>query len=204
MKNDIYTLAHEIRNPLSVVKGYLEMLNEENIFKYKKIMEKEVDDSLNILSNYLEYNRLSINKEEMDLNILLIDIKNSLKDYLKSKDIHLHIEMMDEDIYLKADYDKLKQVFNNIIKNSIESNSKNIYISYHIMFGRLTICIKNDGYKLDNDTIIKIGNYFTNKDGGNGIGTSITKKIISLHNGKIKYRNNKKDGISIYITLSLS
>lgn len=204
MKNDIYTLAHEIRNPLCVVKGYLEMMNEENLFKYKKIIEQEVDDSLNILSDYLEYNRISINKEEIDLNLLLSDLKTSLKDYLKSHNIHLHIEMMDDDIYLNADYSKLKQVFNNIIKNSIESNSKNIYINYHIMFGKVTICIKNDGYPLDNDAIIKIGNYFSNKDNGHGIGTSIIKKIISLHNGKIKYRNNKKDGISVYITLSLN
>ena len=204
MKNDIYTLAHEIRNPLSVVKGYLEMLDETNISKYKKIIIKQVDDSLNILSDYLEYSRISLNKEEIDLNVLLVDIKNTLKDYLKNQNVHLHMELMDDDIYLKADYNKLKQVFNNIIKNSIESSSKNIDISYRIMFGRVTICIKNDGFQMDNDTLLNIGNYFTNKETGNGIGTSLIKKIISLHNGKIKYRNNKNKGVSTFITLTLS
>ena len=204
MKEDIYTLAHEIRNPLSVVKGYLEMLDETNISKYKKIIIKQVDDSLNILSDYLEYSRISLNKEEIDLNVLLVDIKNTLKDYLKNQNVHLHMELMDDDIYLKADYNKLKQVFNNIIKNSIESSSKNIDISYRIMFGRVTICIKNDGFQMDNDTLLNIGNYFTNKETGNGIGTSLIKKIISLHNGKIKYRNNKNKGVSTYITLTLS
>lgn len=204
MKEDIYTLAHEIRNPLSVVKGYLEMLDETNISKYKKIIIKQVDDSLNILSDYLEYSRISLNKEEIDLNVLLVDIKNTLKDYLKNQNVHLHMELMDDDIYLKADYNKLKQVFNNIIKNSIESSSKNIDISYRIMFGRVTICIKNDGFQMDNDTLLNIGNYFTNKETGNGIGTSLIKKIISLHNGKIKYRNNKNKGVSTFITLTLS
>ena len=42
MKNDIYTLAHEIRNPLCVVKGYLEMLDESNLSKYKKIIQNEL------------------------------------------------------------------------------------------------------------------------------------------------------------------
>ena len=204
MKNDIYTLAHEIRNPLCVVKGYLEMINEENVLKYKKIIQNQVNDSLTILSDYLEYNRISIVKEEIDLNVLLMDLKNDLKDYLKRNNIYLHVDMMDDEIYLKADYNKLKQVFNNIIKNSIESKSKNICISYHVMFGRVTICIKNDGYKIDNDTLFKIGNYFSNKENGHGIGTSITKKIISLHGGKIKYHNNRKNGVSVYITLSLS
>ena len=203
MKEDIYVLAHEMRNPLCVVKGYLEMLNETNVSKYKEIISNQVDDSLNILNDYLEYNRISLNKENIDLNILLIDLKDGLKDYLKNNNVHLHIDMIDDEIYLDADYNKLKQVFNNIIKNSIESNSKNIDISYRIMFGKITICIKNDGLKIDEDAIYKIGNYYTNKEDGNGIGTSLIKKIISLHNGKIKYRNNKAKGISVYITLSL-
>ena len=71
------------------------------------------------------------------------------------------------------------------------------------MFGKITICIKNDGHKMDDEAIFKIGNYFTNKEDGNGIGTSLIKKIVSLHNGKIKYRNNKNKGISVYITLSM-
>ena len=204
MKEDIYTLAHEIRNPLCVVKGYLEMLDETNISKYKKIIMEQVDDSLNILNDYLEYSRISLNKEEIDLNVLLLDIKNNLKDYLKNQNVHLHMELIDEDIYLQADYNKLKQVFHNIIKNSIESSSKNIDISYRIMFNRVTICIKNDGFQVDNDSLLNIGNYYTNKETGNGIGTSLIKKIISLHNGKIKYRNNKNKGVSVYITLTLS
>ena len=204
MKNDIYTLAHEIRNPLSVVKGYLEMLNETNVSKYKKIIQNQVDDSLNILNDYLEFNRISLNKEEIDLNLLLLELKDNLKDYLKGNNVHLHINTFDDEIYLQADYNKLKQVFNNIIKNSVESSSKNIDINYRIMFGRVTIIIKDDGYKIDNDALYKIGNYFTNKEDGNGIGTSLIKKIISMHNGKIKYRNNKNKGVSVYITLTLS
>ena len=204
MKNDICILAHEIRNPLSVVKGYLEMLNENNISKYKEVINNQINDSLNILNDYLECNRIILNKEEIDLNILLNDLKISLIDYLKSKNVHLHINLLDDEIYLKADYNKLKQVFNNIIKNSVESLSKNIDISYKIIFNRVIIIIKNDGYKIDDNTIYKIGNYFTNKENGSGIGTTLTKKIIGLHNGKIKYRNNKNKGVSVYITLSLS
>ena len=204
MENDIYTLAHEIRNPLSVVKGYLEMINADNLSKYKEIIQNEVDDSLNILNDYLEYNRLCLNKEEIDLNILLTDIKDTLKDYLRNNNIYLHVNTIDDEIYLKADYNKLKQVFKNIIKNSIESNSKNIYINYRIMFSKVIICIKNDGFKMDKDSMFNIGNYYTNKTNGNGIGTSLIKKIISLHNGKIKYKNNNGKGISVFITLSLA
>ena len=203
MENDIYTLAHEIRNPLGVVKGYLEMLNGDNLSKYKKIIQSEVNDSLDILNDYLEYNRICLNKEEIDLNMLLADIKDNLKDYLKKNNLHLHINTIDDEIYLKADYNKLKQVFKNIIKNCLESNSKNIYISYRIMFGRVTIIIKNDGCKMDNDTLLNIGNYYSKKNNGHGIGNSLIKKIINMHHGKIKYKNNYGKGVSVFITLSL-
>ena len=204
MRNDIYTLAHEIKNPLCVVKGYLEMINETNLSKYKEIINNQVNDSLSVLNDYLEYNRISLNKEEIDLNLLLEDIKSDLMDFLKNKNVLLNIYLLDDDVYLQADYNKLKQVFNNIIKNSVESLSKNIEISYRIMFGKITIRIKNDGQELDDNLIYKLGNYFTTKEDGHGIGTSIIKKVISLHNGKIKYRNNKNKGVSVYITLSLS
>ena len=203
MENNIYTLAHEIRNPLCVVKGYLEMLNSNNISKYKTIIENQVNDSLNILNDYLEYNRLSLNKEEIDLNMLLIDLKDSLSDYLKSNETNLHIKTIDDEIYLEADYNKLKQVFNNIVKNSLESKSKNIYISYRVTPKSVIICIKNDGLKMDEETLLNIGNGYTNKINGNGIGTSLIKKIIRLHNGKIEYKNNNDKGVSVFITLSL-
>ena len=89
MKTDIYTLAHEIKNPLSVVKGYLEMLNKVNLDKYKEVMKEEIDVSLEILNEYLEYSRIVLNKECIDLNILLLDIKKNMKDFLKKKGVHL-------------------------------------------------------------------------------------------------------------------
>ena len=204
MKNDIYILAHEIKNPLCVVKGYLEMLNENNISKYKEIIKNQVNDSLNILNDYLEFNRINLNEEEIDLNVLLTELKDNLKDYLRENNVYLHINLFDDEIYLNADYNKLKQVFFNIIKNGVESHSKNIEISYRVMFGKIVICIKNDGEKMDEDSLYKIGNFYTNKECGHGIGTSLAKKVISMHHGKIKYRNNKNRGVSVYITLTLS
>ena len=87
---------------------------------------------------------------------------------------------------------RITQVSVEYVKEHLKD--KNIY--------RILIC--DDGIKIDNDAIYKIGNYYTNKEDGNGIGTSLIKKIISMHSGKIKYRNNKNKGVSVYITLTLS
>ncbi len=201
MKEDIYVLAHEIKNPLCVVKGYLEMLNRNNIEKYKDIIKEEINTSIQILDNYLEYNKLSIIPEEIDLNVLLLDIKNSMHDYLFKNGVKLKIKYIDDEIYLKADYNKLKEVFYNIIKNGVESQSKNISISYKVFYNKLTIIIKNDGLVCQN--IKKIGNNYTNKILGHGIGTNISKKIIEMHQGKITYQN-ENNGVSVIISLSLN
>ena len=91
MKEDMYVLAHEIKNPLCVVNGYLEMLNNNNLERYKRIIKEEVDTSIEILDNYLEYNKLSLEKEEFDINLFLLDIKKNMYDYLKKSNIHLKI-----------------------------------------------------------------------------------------------------------------
>ncbi len=204
MKTDIYTLAHEMKNPLSVVKGYLEMLNSKNVSKYKSIMQEEIDTSLNILNQYLEYNKVTLNKEIFDLNIFLLEIKRSMKDYLKKENVSLIVNMIDDEIYVEADYAKLKQVIYNVIKNSVESLSRKINVSYQVLFNQLKIVINNDGNKIVDSDIKKIGNNFSNKVLGNGIGTTLSKKIIRLHGGKIKYINNEKKGVSVIITLPLS
>lgn len=204
MKTDIYTLAHEVKNPLCVVKGYLEMLNKENFERYKEIIENELNESINILDNYLEYKKMIINKEIMDINLLLSDIKRSYQAYLKKQGINLKINLIDDDIYLMGDYNKLKQVFYNIIKNSCEAFSKNIWIDYKIKEDKIAIRIKNDGIKINNENLDKIGTNYTSKVMGNGIGVNLSKKIIELHGGKIKYKNNFDAGISVIITLLLS
>ena len=204
MKTDIYTLAHEVKNPLCVVKGYLEMLNKENFLKYKEIINDELNESINILDNYLEYRKMVINKEIMDINLLLSDIKKSYKAYLKKKGINLKINLVDDDIYLMGDYNKLKQVFYNIIKNSCEAFSKNIFIDYKIKENKIIIRIKNDGLKIMDDNLDKVGTNYTSKVMGNGIGVNLSKKIIEMHGGKIKYKNNFDAGISVIITLLLS
>ena len=126
-----------------------------------------------------------------------------MKDYLKIRGLNLKLEMDDDEIYIETDYNKMKQVLYNLIKNSIESHSKNIIISYKRMFGKIILSFKNDGQKINEENLYKIGNNYTNKICGHGIGTTINKKIIELSGGSIKYRNNKDKGIKALITLNL-
>ena len=202
MKTDVFTLAHEVKNPLCVAKGYLEMMNEKNYSKYREIINKEIDTSLEILDNYLELNKLSINKEEIDLNVLLKDIDDSFREYLKLNDIELIVNTTNDDIYLMADYNKLRQVIYNILKNSLEWQSKKIIISYKDLSNKVKIIIENDGEKIDDDKINNIGKNISYNVLGNGIGLHLSKRIINLHGGTFRIINNQLNGISTIISLT--
>ena len=82
IKNALFKLTHEIKNPLAVCKGYLDMINlekKEKSEKYIRIMKQEINRSLNIMSDFVEYNKIKIKKEPLDLNMLLEDIYDSFK-----------------------------------------------------------------------------------------------------------------------------
>lgn len=198
---DIYVLAHEIKNPLSVIKGYMEMLNENNLERYKKIIMEELNNSLDILDNYLEYNKLSVLKEIMDINLLFQDIKDNYTDYYQSKGINLEVQVVDNETYVIGNYEKLKQVFCNLIKNSMESHAKNIKLIYEVLNGKVIIEIIDDG--LGCSYINQIGDNYTSKILGNGIGTTLSRKIIDLLDGEISFINNQQQGLTVKIILPM-
>ena len=138
----------------------------------------------------------------MDINILFLEIKEKYQEYLCNKNIHLHVSLNDDEIYLLGDYNKLKEVISNIIKNSIESQSKNIYLNYQLEKEKIKLIIENDGFKINENDIKKIGHNYTNKIIGHGIGTTINEKIIELHSGNIEYMNTIT-GVKTIITLFL-
>jgi len=195
MEIDIYALTHEIKNPLSIAKGYLEMSNQNNFAKYKELIDSNINEALNILDSYLEYNKMILKNEVIDIILLLEEVRNN---YIDLYDIKININSLYEELFIEADYYKLKQVFNNLIKNSIEAKCKNIDIFIKKSEDELSIKIVDDGEGFNNVNNL-IG--YSNKVNGNGIGLLITDKILNLHDGNIEYANNEEIGCNILIKL---
>ena len=89
--------------------------NKEKSIKYISIMKQEINRSLNIISDFVEFNKIKILKEEIDLNVLLEDVYDSFKILSSASNIKLIYKENDEDIYLKGDYERLKQVIINLL-----------------------------------------------------------------------------------------
>ena len=190
--NTLFNLAHEVKNPLSVCKGYLDMIdNYKKLEKYLPIIKSEMNRSIRIMDEFLDLKRLNINKDLMDISLLLNDIKETTNIMLKENKVNLKIPKLDKELIIDGDYDKLKQVFMNLIKNSYEAEAKNIKIDVKTNNNYLKIKIIDDGIGISKSDLNKVGKvFYTTKVTGTGVGVSMAKEIVRLHDGSLSYESN--------------
>ncbi|MBR2678108.1 MAG: HAMP domain-containing histidine kinase [Bacilli bacterium] len=205
VKDNISLLAHEIKNPLTICNGYLSMINNEDQKTrntYLEIIKEEINRSLLILSEFSKNNTLNL--EIIDLTCLFKDIKDTLNDLFLNNDAEIII--LDEDeLLVEADYDKLKQVFINILKNSLEAKNNNkLLVVIKTLEGKdyYIITIVDNGIGMDNYELNNIGKErYTTKINGTGLGISFIKEIIEGHHGKVEYNSKKGIGTQVKIIL---
>lgn len=208
IKESLFKLTHEIKNPLAVIKGYLDMFNidnKEKSLKYLSIMREEANRSLNIITDFLEFNKIKIVKAEIDLNLLLEDVYDSFKIILNKKNIKLiYNDREDEEIYFEGDYERLKQVLINVLKNSVEAikDKGKVEISSNIYKRYIDIIIEDDGIGMSEDTLKQLKTmFFTTKLNGSGLGVCLSNEIIKAHNGELIYTS--KEGVGTKVTIRL-
>ncbi len=209
LRNSLFTITHEIKNPLAVCKGYLELCDhhKDQQEKYIKIMKGEIERTLVILDDFMNLSKIKIHKEEMDVNLLLEDLLDSTKILCENKKIKVENDFLDEDIYIEADYNRLKQVLINIMKNSIEASKEHGYIQIQstILKKDAVITIIDHGIGMDEKTIAKLGSvYFTTKNYGSGIGVNFSNEVIKRHNGSIEYESKVNQGTKVTIKLPMT
>ena len=202
MYESLFKITHEIKNPIAVIKGYLDMYDENNNDhkKYIQIIKSETNRVLVLLEDFLSINRLKINKDIIDISFLIEEVINSFEPLLKNK--HIKVNFSEDEIYIEADYDRLKQVFINLIKNSIEAITNNGLIDINIIIKDkyLYISVKDNGVGMTKEEIEKLNYpFYTTKQNGTGLGLYLSREIIKKHNGSMIFES--KDGMNISIKL---
>ena len=212
LRTSLFKLTHEIKNPLAVCKGYLDMLdlnNKDKILKYIPIIKGEIERTLTLMDDYLDYTKVKIQKEEVDIYLLLNDIIESLELFFKENKINLEYLVPDDELYLRVDYNRIKQVIVNILKNATEARDINkkeliIKIRTRITKNYFKIIIEDNGIGMDKDVLEQVTDlFFTTKKNGTGLGTSLSKEIVELHGGKIKYLSEVGIGTTVIINLPI-
>ncbi len=192
LKNALFKITHEIKNPVAVCKGYLQMMEYSDLDKVKKynlIIESELNRTLDIMDNFSAYTKIKINPDVMDLDYLLTDTIKNMSSIFKNNNIIVHYQSVDE-VLINGDYERLKQVIINILKNSAEAIGKEGSINIDLKKSKkfVTLCIKDNGCGMNKEEIKRISElFYSSKEKGCGIGVALSKEIISLHKGTIKY-----------------
>lgn len=210
MKINLFKITHEIKNPLAVIKGYLSMFdvnNKEKSIKYIKIIKSEVNRSLNLLSDFMEFTKIKINTSNVIFNDLMDDIKEVLIPFFNVKNVKYNFNI-ESNIEINIDYNRIKQVLINVIKNAVEACPNNMGLVSTTIFkdkDYLYIFVKDNGSGMDKDTLDNIlVPFFTTKENGTGLGVSLSKEIILSHKGEISYDSILGKGTTCKITLPLN
>ncbi len=206
IKQSLFKMTHEVKNPLAVCRGYLDMLDDdtEKYSEYIPVISKEINRTLTLMDDFLDYTKIKVAKEDTDICMLLEDVRDELMPLLKSNNIKYEFIIPDDELYLDLDYNRIKQVFINIYKNSIEAKKKNMKITLkaYIKSNQLVIKVSDNGVGMSKDTLKHIGeNFYTTKENGTGLGVSLSQEIINLHNGKMYYKSQLNKGTDVFIEL---
>ncbi|MCA1056036.1 PAS domain-containing protein [Rossellomorea aquimaris] len=205
-------VAHEIRNPLTSLKGFLQLMkttgtvNDEHL----DIMQSEVD-RIDLISGEM----LILGKQQ-DEHYQTEDVDLILQQVIVLMEAQANIDNISieytpkaiEPLYVKAEVNQLKQVFINIIKNAVEAipfdRKGKIAISVDKKDGEALVIVSDNGVGMEPERIETIGEpFYSTKEKGTGLGLAICKKIIEKHKGKIVFQSEKQIGTVVKICLPL-
>lgn len=189
-------LAHDLRNPLSVIKMSCELLSkplsDSSDAKSKERLEtiiKSTNDISHIISDVLEFARTNeLRYEHASLNSILNDVVRQ-----KVVPPRIKITFMNTDAVIYCDKNKMQSVFANLISNSIEAigDTGTINITATSDSKNTTITVEDSGPGIKSQDLSKIFDpLFTLKTGGTGLGLAICKSIVEQHGGKISVTSN--------------
>jgi PAS domain S-box-containing protein len=202
-------VAHEIRNPLTSMKGYAEFLQLDETDperqEFLNIILDEIERVNTIVEDFMVLAKpKAVELEEKNVVPLIKNVVSLLEFEARKKNVRLHFNCNQEIIQIECDENRLKQVFLNFIKNGIEAmpNGGDLHVKTMIHDNNVQISIQDSGVGIPKEKLKKLGEpFFTTKKNGNGLGLMVSFKIIESHNGKVFVESEPNKGTTFNILL---
>ncbi len=216
-------IAHELKTPITIILGYLELLNNNDISKEdaKKYIGNayaqserlsDLIEDISLLQKMSEA-RERFSFETVNLNDLIYEVKDSLALSLQAKNCDVKIRLP-KPIILNANRSLLFSVFYNLFDNAIKYGGESIEISvnnyledsnyYYFSFSNTGATIEKKHFLRIFERFYRVDNDRSREKGGTGLGLSIVKNAIQLHGGEITAGNHQNGGVEFLFTLSKS
>jgi signal transduction histidine kinase len=200
-------VAHEIRNPLGGIELFAGLLSSEikdnDLKNYAQKILKEVQNLKTIIQSFLDYAKpVPADRAKCEIKSAWNEAVSLLSGDLTN--IQLQFNQGDSNLFAYADPQHLKQVFLNLIKNSIEAMSKGgtIFVNIFSQSDRIKILYSDSGAGIPADLAEKIFEpFFTTREKGTGLGLAIIKNLIVENGGSIRYITSDKIGARFEIDL---
>ncbi|MEM5018101.1 ATP-binding protein [Metabacillus indicus] len=199
------SVAHEIRNPLTSLKGFVQLMNKNDSVNklYYEIMENELDRINEIVGELLVLAKpQNIRFTKTNVSKLMCNVISLLESQANMYGVNIVFQSDAGMNEIDCEPNQLKQVFINIIKNSIEAGSKTISISLFEEGGSARIMIEDDGEGMEEERLKRLGEpFYSVKEKGTGLGLTVSYRIIQSHGGTITYSSKVGEGTKVVIDL---
>ena len=207
------SVSHEVRNPLTVTRGFLQLLKNENIDKdtrneYLDLSLQELDRAQGLITDYLTFakpcegskpNKLIV-REQLEY------IENVMQPYALMQGVKINKVFLGED-YIIGDKHKFRQSLINLFKNSIEAmpDGGDLMITLAKSDGDSVIQIEDTGVGMTESQVARLGTpFYSSKEKGTGLGTMVAFSIIQAMEGKISVKSEKGKGTTFTIRFPLA
>jgi len=209
------TVAHELRNPLGVIKTAVYNINRKKqggaLDKHLATIDKKIDESNQIITNLLMYARI---KQPVYEAVRIRDLLRESVESAKARNEGRHVAFRDEcgpveSVVATLDPFQIMEVMSNIIANAVQAipaeGGGTVALSARAVDGMLRILVSDTGAGIDPDILPHVFEpFFTSKSKGTGLGLSLCKELVSLHNGSINIESEPGKGTTVTVVLPLS
>lgn len=211
------SVAHEIRNPLTTIRGFIQLLRphllELGKEEYARIILTEIDRANDIIYEFLNSSKPTAPmKQSVSIMALLKEVILLSESEANLHGCQIQLESYDNDLFVAIDVKQVKQVVLNIFKNAMDaieevhgerSGRIDVVVRKDTRFAEITV--RDNGKGMDRGTMNRLFDpFFTTKKEGTGLGLSVSYRIIRNHGGSIRVNSSAGEGTSFNIYLPIA
>lgn len=202
-------VSHEIRNPLTVVRGLIQLIRDKGFHEHKEkfdIIIDEIDRANTVITEYLSISKNKVVKlQPLNLNFIIESIFPLIQAdaIMSGKEIVLELGQIPD---LLLDNYEIRQLILNLVRNGLDAMSpeKRMHIKTYNCKNEVVLAVQDSGEGIKPEVLDKLGSpFFTTKNNGTGLGLTVCYRIAEHHNAKVSVETDSS-GTTFFVRFPLS